>query len=392
MVIFLSAKNKMNILNLSMFVYVVVFQILILPKFLNISDLLSASFIVIMATLAYIFFGFRRKFIDVFSKNLIIKSISFVLIYFIVIYGLGIFIKIGKNPYSMVLPLLIKNSICPLIIILAMEIYRYIVVNSTNNKRMIAFYTIGLIVFETFISVKISNFDNLFSIFNYSTTIVIPIIIKNIVLSILSKNGGIIPCIIYRIPIELYIFFIPVLPDLSNYLVSMIGVSFPLILYMMIYSDIVEREDKNSNKIDSSMLKPRNPIVDFVGLVLISIVISLVSGFFPYTLIAVGSNSMAPYVYSGDAVIYKKVRDKDDIKVNDVIVYNNKDINHYVIHRLIKIEEKDGKQVYITKGDSNHNKDNITIVYKDIKGVVKTKIRYIGYPTLIFMKLIRKEV
>lgn len=388
----MSTSKKINILSLSMFIYVIVFQLIILPKFLCISDFLSAAFIVLIAALAYLFFGFRTKKFDYTTKEIVIKTVSLTLIYFIVSYGLGIFTGFNKNAYSLTIPFIIRNTICPLIIIIAMELYRYMVVNSTNNKRLLIFAVVALIIFESFINVRVSSFDSFLLLFRFLTTSFIPICVKNVVLTLICRHGGYIPCLIYRIPIELYIFLIPIIPDFSYYLVSMIGVCFPILLYMLVYGDILEKEDPEGNVVDSRMLKPRNYTLDVVCVVIVIIVVTLVSGFFPYTLIAVGSDSMAPYVRAGDAVIYRKVNDNTELKINDIVVYHNSSIKRDVIHRLVKIDEDDGTYIFTTKGDSNDASDNIKVKYKDIKGVVKTRIRYIGYPTMLFKRFLKSEV
>lgn len=391
MVIFLDANKKMNILNISIFVYIILYQLIILPKFLAISDFICASFIVLLTTLAFIFFGFRRMIHDTASRDILGKTISLVLIYFIVSYGLGLATGFNRNAYSTEFPLLIRNTICPLIIIIAMEIYRYIVVSGVKSKKMIVFSVVALIMFEAFVNVKVASLDSFITIFRFLTITFIPIVVKNIILTLICRYGGITTTLFYRIPIEMYIYLLPIIPDFNNYLTSMIGVCFPLILYMILYGAIVEKDHPELNVIDSRMLKPRNHLIDVVGVAFVVVLISLVSGFFPYTLIAVGSDSMAPYVRRGDAIIYKRIKDANQIHVSDVVVYHNKNVNRDVIHRIVKIDKEDGVVIFTTRGDLNKADDHEKIKLKDIKGKVKTKIRYLGYPTLVFKKIIKSE-
>src|SRR3989344_288613 len=81
----------------------------------------------------------------------------------------------------------------------------------------------------------------------------------------------------------------------------------------------------------------------------------------------------------GDIFILKKAV---DIKIGDVIVYNNKFSNAPIIHRVIGIE--DG--FYMTKGD--HNADasffEKKIVKEQVYGKVLLKIPYLGWVKVLF--------
>ena len=76
-------------------------------------------------------------------------------------------------------------------------------------------------------------------------------------------------------------------------------------------------------------------------------------------------------------ILYKKY---DSLKVGDIIAYEyNKVI---IIHRIEKIVFDRGQYYYYTKGDYNKNVDNWYVEEKMIKGIVRYKIPYIGYPTV----------
>ena len=387
----MSANIKNNTLNILIAIFILTFQLVVLKSYVYISDFIAASFMILITTLAIIFFGFKRYRKDTYNREIIKKTLIIVLLYFIFSYGLGIYTNFNRNGYSLKPVMIIRNVICPLFIIIFMELYRYVIVNSTSDKRRITFSITMLILFEIFISMKFSSLTSYLQIFRLSTTVAIPIIVKNIVLTIICKNSSFVPGMIYRIPIELYLFLIPLIPEFSDYLTSMLGVSVPLILYMAVYTEIREKNNPEFNNSDSSMMKGNLTIYEYVGVAFLIVVITLVSGFFPYTIIAVGSDSMAPKYEYGDAVIFKRVHKVKDLKVNDVIVYRSKEYNKYIVHRLVKIKkDKDGNYNFITKGDNNNSEDKIYLDLKDIKGKVKMKIKYIGYPTLVFSKIIEK--
>ena len=67
---------------------------------------------------------------------------------------------------------------------------------------------------------------------------------------------------------------------------------------------------------------------------------------------AVVSSSMEPTFSKGDLVVIKGV-DPEDVKVGDIIVYYNPFRHIPVVHRVVAIEEIDGKRYFITKGDND---------------------------------------
>jgi signal peptidase len=74
---------------------------------------------------------------------------------------------------------------------------------------------------------------------------------------------------------------------------------------------------------------------------------------------AVVSSSMEPTFYRGDLVVIKGI-DAEDIKVGDIIVYDNPYRGIPVVHRVIDIKETEDGIEFYTKGDNiktNHMSD-----------------------------------
>ena len=80
----------------------------------------------------------------------------------------------------------------------------------------------------------------------------------------------------------------------------------------------------------------------------------------PYPMAAVSSNSMWPVLERGDLILVKGV-EKDDIKIDDIVVYRVED--GFVIHRVIELKDK----TLITKGDANQNPD-LPVAYEKVIG------------------------
>lgn len=91
----------------------------------------------------------------------------------------------------------------------------------------------------------------------------------------------------------------------------------------------------------------------------------------------VRSGSMAPSIQPGDIVISKIVEPKD-IKIGDVISYRT-DNGIPIIHRVVGLDEKDGKIIFETKGDANAAKDPMPVLQEKVIGRFVYKIPRLGY-------------
>lgn len=105
----------------------------------------------------------------------------------------------------------------------------------------------------------------------------------------------------------------------------------------------------------------------------------LVSCKFKYGILVIGSGSMTGSINKGDAVIFESY-DNQNIFEGDVIIFKRDSLK--VVHRVIDVKVVNGQYQYYTKGDANQNIDDSYVSKKDIVGISKFKIIYIGYPTI----------
>ena len=89
------------------------------------------------------------------------------------------------------------------------------------------------------------------------------------------------------------------------------------------------------------------------------------------------SGSMEPVFYRGDIVAVEKTNllgiqefNPKDVQVGDIVVYNAKWFNQPVIHRIIDINEINGKTVYEIKGDNNNRSDPYYVTADQIQAKV----------------------
>ena len=88
---------------------------------------------------------------------------------------------------------------------------------------------------------------------------------------------------------------------------------------------------------------------------------------------------MSPCFYKGDVVIINQ-EDKR-IEKGDIIAFKKE--GTVIIHRIQQIIKTKDEYLVYTKGDANRNPDNYKITKDMILGVVKYRIPYVGYPTIL---------
>ena len=117
-----------------------------------------------------------------------------------------------------------------------------------------------------------------------------------------------------------------------------------------------------------SIINP-NKLPDFLGLKTFVIV----------------SESMEPTINPGDAIFIKEVP-QNELKENDIISF--KDGNIINTHRIVRINNDNGKITYTTKGDNNKNEDRIAVSYDKIEGKYEFKLSGVG----ILVEIIKSKV
>ena len=144
-----------------------------------------------------------------------------------------------------------------------------------------------------------------------------------------------------------------------------------------------QKEAKSTLKKNRSLHIIKSIISRIITIIIILICIIIVvqkvtnnkESFFGYRIFRVQTGSMIPKYNIGDVILVKE-KDIDKIKVGDDVTYKGESGSVkglLVTHRVIDIEEVDGKKAFHTKGIANNLED--PIVYgNQINGVVQTKL------------------
>lgn len=383
--------NKKRIISLSiiiyLFLYVIFYLFILVNKYLKYAGPISAAMLIGLCALTVALLGFRKDQINYIKKTIFKIIVIELLFYFCLIYALGLTFGFLKNAYSLNPLMIFNNMFIPLIVVITSEIMRYVIISNNKegklSKLIMVLLTMALIVLDISFSIRIDMFNSPIKIFKVLTTILLPSVAKNMMLSYLTYHVGIRQSLLYRLIMDLYIYIVPIFPDLGEYASSMLGILLPYMVYRYTSREI--REYKVGPEYTYNFKLFNGSDLALLGLTVV--LICLVSGFFPLYILGIASGSMSPEIGIGDAVLVKKVNLDSDISKGDVIVYEHNDLN--IVHRvIIKEIGTDGKITYRTKGDANNSEDKIDLNIEDIKGKVLVKIPFIGYPSIWFSELI----
>lgn len=379
---------KSALLLLILIAYIVVYRLIIFSDYLKYSEIINASFLVFYSALAVWLLGYRKYKSSFDSKNIVRSVILYIFLAFVIMYGLGLAVGFLRNAYSRNILTIFKNVFIPIVVIISLEFSRYVIIWANKDKKFyLVLLTMIYIAFDISTSIRTFSMSDAEAIFNLVATIILPVIIKNSVLSYLCYHIGYKVPLLYRLIMDIYIFIIPIIPDIGDYLNSIILIALPSIIYINAFSYIDERKQEVEHIFENEHFS----WWDIPAILFIMILAGLVSGFFPIYMVGVGSNSMQPKINKGDAVIIQKVKDYKKLKENDIIAFKNEKNGKVIIHRIKEVTTTNGKLSFVTKGDANNTADTNVVFTSQINGIVKTKIPYIAYPTIWLSESFNKK-
>lgn len=333
---------------------------------------------VLFFSLCYLLLGFEKDNKKDYRNCLLIMMIC-VLAYYIFIYIFGLFTGFLISGYSLKLSSLITNIFPVILFQGCKEMLRYEINTKGERKKSIILLSVIIFVLADIYSIiYLYDIGNLADLFEIVELYLLPFIAENILMTYTSLKAGYKANIVYELVMKLPVYIIPIVPDLGDYLDVVFRLLFPCLLLYYLIKDAKAFKVRGFEKTkqESKLSK-----ISFGATVcLLAVVIYLTSGLFTYYAITIGSESMQPKLDKGDITIVKKTKDYESIKVGDILVYEKE--NRVVVHRVTSVDNEYGRYVYTTKGDANNAKDGYFIYQEEVIGIVKFKIKYLGYPTI----------
>lgn len=357
----------------------IMFIILILNSF--VSNILKGYNVVLFLILSLIFFkiffGFERD-RHRHTKDVIVDLFIFIIIFFMLFYLFGLVIDFARtdNYYTI---LGFKNFVIPIsITIVLKEILRYMMLEKAQGNRLLIVisYFIFLLLDITD-AIYYNDFSSGYDIFIFIALSLLPAMSANFACTYISRKTGYKPIIIYLLITRLYLYLIPIVPDPNEYITSIINLVLPLIWVYRVYVFFDKEKDAHLTR----DYNKKNIWGILIPSLVICALVYFTSGYFRYYAVAIATGSMSPTINKGDIVVIDKVENVyDNVELGDVIAFKYNNV--VIIHRVINIVKDDGERFFYTKGDANNAEDNYAIEEKDIVGIIKFRIPYVGLPTV----------
>lgn len=327
------------------------------------------------------------KKIRILSKKDKMQNILIIILFYLIIYyASGFIFGYVRSPYSQKFIPLLRNMIAFVSYIFFQE---YIRQSLLPTKKMKWYIYIFFILVFSISDLNLYNieehFNSIKNSFEYISTYVVPTLAKNWLFTYLAFVGGYKCNLLYRIPIAITTYTIPLFPKLSWFMEA----TFNIVLSFVVFININFIQEKLSRDNNRHRLRKHSPLRQIPFICFIIFFVCFVAGFFTYMPVAVMSNSMYPLIKRGDVVIVEKLNEEelDNLQVNDIVQY--KVDSHYVVHRIVDIVNDNGEKAFVTKGDNNNLPDNKIVYTGQIMGIIEVKFPFIGYPAVLFNEIIR---
>lgn len=348
--------------------------------------LLFALFISNMFTriaLAVFLFGYAILMYNLIKKRPILsiyhRQVKWLLLllsalYLIVFYVMGFYFGYYVSSVKFSLWGIINYIIPITVIICASEVIRYVCISQKSRlSKFMVFVSMVLVDLLVYTNMNsVATLDGFLMVVGFS---LFSSLACNMLYNYISVRYGYKPIIIYRLVTSLYVYIIPIIPNVYIFFRSFLRMIYPYIIYLILengYSKtsfVIPYKDKRKNIISTSVV--------FIALTLL---IMLISCNFRFGILVIGSESMTGAINKGDTVVFESYKHHNHIIDGDVIIFE--DGEKRVVHRVVDSKLVNGEMRYYTKGDSNEEMDSGYVTNDKIVGVSLFKIQYIGWPTI----------
>ena len=326
----------------------------------------------------------KKRSIHSYNKRQVIMIVSVVAVLYVTLYYLsGLKFGFVKSSVEAISPNSLIKRILPLILITACsEILRAVLL--AENAKVTAFisYIIG-VASAVACAGGILSLRSAYLFADFIGITLFPALTANLLYNYLSKRYGILPNLIYRLILTLYVYIIPIVPNLPQIIPAFILLVLPIITRLFIAA-LFEKKVRKASRRESKF----RFVFPAVAVLIMSGIVLLITCQFRFGILVIATDSMTGEINTGDAVVYESYEHCDRIQENDVIVFTEND--RRVVHRVVTINTVDGQTQYITKGDANDGVDPGFRTDRDIVGVVRFKVNYLGYPSLWLRKIFEK--
>ena len=373
-------KDKIKLYFLEIIFLIILFIALFVSN--KISRITLSMIILLFGIIVKALFK-KKKIIHTSSKEVMYLMIGLGLFYVILFYILG-FVYFNFNQHRVLFGFkTMINFIIPyIIIIVASEVIRFtllsqngkIRIHNTNYDYSKGLTFVILVLIDLIIYTGVYDLSKLEDLLAALGFISFASISCNLFYNYYSKRFGIMGIIFYRMITILYVYIIPVIPDMYIYFRSFLRMLYPYLMFL-----VLDNTYGKKNFVVPYYERRNNAIIITSLIVLMAIITMLISCQFRYGVLVIGSESMTGAINKGDVSFYEKYHGQD-IHVGDIVIFNYENIE--IVHRVVEVKSVNGEIRYFTKGDVNKQNDQDYRTKDDLVGVSLFKIKFIGMPTL----------
>ncbi len=309
------------------------------------------------------------------AQTVFIAVVSILILYFLS----GLIVGFAHSPYSLTLSGILKNIWIFIVADIFKAYYRTSLVK-LSKKDISAFFliTVLFIISDANLFLFFSQSIDATTTFQNVFAILLPLLIRNTIMTYLALTCGFASVIAYILPLSLINIILPVFPNYDWFMISLKEIIIALVVYLAVNYLHISKSLKMSKRI----LRKEKPIALLPIILFIFLLGGFMAGFFKYSPLGIMSNSMAPYIVRGDVVIVKNIEQENvkKLKENDIIKYIYQ--NQYIVHRIVEVIEEEDSVKFKTKGDNNKVADLDYVLEKQVKGIITRRIPKIGYPSV----------
>lgn len=329
----------------------------------------------------------RRKIVTAEKKYATLLMVIFAMFYIAIFYLLGLYFGFTKAKILLSISTMLRIILPLSIIIISSEVLRRVFLSQKLQIKIKSFKLdispiltfIAMIIIDILVYAEVYNLAKLDDFLTVLGFVFFASLSCNLLYNYITNRHGVKGIMIYRLATVLFVYIIPITPNVYIFFRSFLRMLYPYIIYV-IFEKLFRKE-----KITTAKTEQRREFIgNTVFITLAALLVMLISCQFKYGIIVVGSESMTGSLNKGDAVIFEKYKNQP-IENGQVIIFKYNDIQ--TIHRVVEIQKVNGEIRYYTKGDANARNDNEYRTDKDIYALVNLRVKYIGYPTLWVRKL-----
>lgn len=297
----------------------------------------------------------------------------------------GIVQGFGRSPQAMSISMVLLNCWCWIPTLIGKEYIREYWVHTFTKGRQ-GIRVILIIVVMTGINISmglLGSIGTLKELGIWSMSRLLPELCENILATSLVLYGGAGASICYLLVVKGCEWVSPILPDIDWFMRSILGISLPLLMGMVIHKWYL---------IESKQIKRHRVKVESIAELvfknsLFVVVVWFMIGVFSIYPSVVISGSMSPEIKVGDMILVKRIKEIDQIEElmeGDIIQFEQAD--RLVSHRIVEIQGESAHSIYYTKGDDNRVVDSEPVQVGQIRGRVIGSIPKAGWLSILVRK------